>query len=136
MADRELAQTLAEVLGEVATVTAEPDGSLTVAVAGAVAALRVLTVADGLEMVSLNQPLAWDLPDTAETRDTVLRQAAATMLGTVTAVERPDPDAAGTVVDVLLRYNFPGSGLSAEALRTLILMVLAAGADLRRELLG
>jgi len=35
---------------------------------------------------------------------------------------------------VLLRYNFPGGGLSDEALRTLILMVLSTGADVRRAL--
>ena len=39
-----------------------------------------------------------------------------------------------TFADVMLRYNFPGNGLSDEALRTLILMVLATGADLRADL--
>ena len=36
----------------------------------------------------------------------------------------------------MLRYNFPGGGLTDDALRTLILMVLAAGADVRRALLS
>jgi hypothetical protein len=35
---------------------------------------------------------------------------------------------------VLLRYNFPAAGLSDDALRTLILMVLATGEDVRTEL--
>ena len=34
--------------------------------------------------------------------------------------------------DVLLRYNFPAAGLTDDALRTLILMVLATGFDVRR----
>jgi hypothetical protein len=38
--------------------------------------------------------------------------------------------------DVLLRYNFPAAGLTDGALRTLIMMVLATGADVRRELVG
>jgi hypothetical protein len=38
------------------------------------------------------------------------------------------------IADVLLRYNFPAGGLSDDALRTLILMVLASGADIRRAL--
>ena len=33
--------------------------------------------------------------------------------------------------DVMLRYNFPGGGLSDDALRTLILMVLDKGAEIR-----
>lgn len=36
----------------------------------------------------------------------------------------------------MLRYNFPGAGLSDDALRTLIMMVLAAGSDVRRALLA
>ena len=38
--------------------------------------------------------------------------------------------------DVLLRYNFPGSGLADEALGTLIMMVLSTGADVRRDLIA
>jgi hypothetical protein len=40
------------------------------------------------------------------------------------------------VADVMLRYNFPAAGLTDEALRTLILMVLATGADVRRDLMS
>ena len=36
---------------------------------------------------------------------------------------------------MLLRYNFPGSGLTDDALRTLILLVLSTGADVRRALI-
>lgn len=129
-----LVDRLAGVLGEVATVTVEPDGALTVAAAGSVASVRVVGIADGLDIVSLNQPLAWDLPCNAKTREQVLRHAAATMLGTVTLVERTEEAPARKVADVMLRYNFPGNGLSDEALRTLILMVLATGADLRADL--
>ena len=129
-----LVDRLAGVLGEVATVTVDPDGALTVAAAGSVASVRVVGIADGLDIVSLNQPLAWDLPCNAKTREKVLRHAAATMLGTVTLVERTEEAPARKVADVMLRYNFPGNGLSDEALRTLILMVLATGADLRADL--
>jgi hypothetical protein len=37
-------------------------------------------------------------------------------------------------VDVMLRYNFPGGGLTDDALRTLILLVLDTGAEIRRAL--
>jgi hypothetical protein len=82
-------------------------------------------------MVSLTQPLAWDLPLTNKTRARVIEHAAATMLGTVTLVDRDSKDPSA---DVLLRYNFPAAGLTDDALRTLILMVLATGADIRAAL--
>ncbi|BBY90104.1 hypothetical protein [Mycolicibacterium tokaiense] len=132
-----LLERLSTVLAEVATVE-EADDALTVMQPGVVASLRVVTIADGLEMVSLTQPLAWDLPLNAKTREKVARQAAKTLLGTVALVEKvPDPAGNGAAkksADVLLRYNFPGAGLADDALRTLILMVLSAGADVRAAL--
>ncbi len=130
------------------TVVDEADGALTVTVAGSVASLRVVAIADGLEMVSLTQPLAWDLLLNAKLRERVVEQANRTMLGTVVLVEKltdgPAKPANGStaktsarrstakkLADVLLRYNFPATGLTDDALRTLILMVMATGADLR-----
>lgn len=132
---------LTEVLGGVGTVVEEPDGALTVTVEGSVASLRVVAIAEDLELVSLTQPLAWDLPVTTETLEKVAAHTAATVLGTVALVQKPaaDPEGNGefaSVADVMLRYNFPAAGLSEDALRTLILLVLAAGADVRRALLA
>ena len=126
-----LLERLASALGEVTTLVEESDGALTVTVDGLVASLRVVVIADGLEMVSLTQPLAWDLPLSNEIRDRVAEQAGLVMLGTVTLVEKL---ADGGVADVMLRYNFPAAGLSEEALRTLILLVLTTGAEVRRVL--
>jgi hypothetical protein len=36
----------------------------------------------------------------------------------------------------MLRYNFPGAGLTDDALRTLILLVLDTGAEIRRALVS
>ena len=126
-----LLERLTSALGEVTTLVEESDGALTVTVDGLVASLRVVVIADGLEMVSLTQPLAWDLPLSNEIRDRVAEQAGVVMLGTVTLVEKL---ADGRVADVMLRYNFPAAGLSEEALRTLILLVLTTGAEVRRVL--
>lgn len=126
-----LLERLASALGEVTTLVEESDGALTVTVDGTVASLRVVVIADGLEMVSLTQPLAWDLPLSNEIRDRVAEQAGLVMLGTVTLVEKVTD---GGVADVMLRYNFPAAGLSEEALRTLILLVLTTGAEVRRVL--
>lgn len=126
-----LLERLTSALGEATTLVSESDGALTVTVDGLVASLRVVVIAEGLEMVSLTQPLAWDLPLSNEIRDRVAEQAGQVMLGTVTLVGKPADD---TVADVMLRYNFPAAGLSEDALRTLVLLVLTTGAEVRRVL--
>lgn len=120
---------LADVLAGVIPVQIEDDGALTVRHDGTVASLREVTIAEGLEMVSLTQVLAWDLPLTVDLRKRVAAQANKTTLGTVALAEQP-----GKHADVMLRYNFPVGGLRDEALQTLVLMVLAGGADVRRAL--
>ncbi|KLO28552.1 hypothetical protein ABW16_12800 [Mycolicibacter heraklionensis] len=124
-----LADRLAALLAEVLAVDAEPDGALTVRHDGTLASLRVVPIAEDLELVSLTQILAWDLPLTEKLRERAAEQANLSQLGTVTLVEK-DAESA----DVMLRYNFPGSGLTDDALRTLVLLVLAKGVDARDAL--
>ena len=120
---------LADVLAQVIPVQVEEDGALTVRHDGTVASLREVTIGEGLAMVSLTQVLAWDLPLTADLRKRVAAQTNRTMLGTVSMTEQ-----AGKRADVMLRYNFPVGGLGDDALQTLVLMVLAGGAEARRAL--
>jgi hypothetical protein len=70
--------------------------------------------------------VAWDLVLNKKIRDGVAEQSHSTLLGAVSLVGK------GKSADVMLRYNFPGNGLNDEALRTLILMVLDKGAEIRR----
>ncbi len=128
--DREvsLEERLAAVVEALLPATREDDGALTVHHDGTFASLRVVSVGKGLDMVSLNQILVWDHPLDDTLRGTVAGHTRDTLLGTVSLVEK---DASA---DVLLRYNFPASGLTDEALGTLIMMVLATGADVRRTL--
>ena len=123
-----LDERLAEVLSSVLPVEVEPDGAITVRYEGTFASLRAVTIAEDIEMVSVTQVLAWDLPLNAGLRKSVAALAQSTMLGTVTLAE------SGKKGDVMLRYNFPGDGLAERALQTLVLMVLAGGADARRAL--
>jgi hypothetical protein len=133
-----LQQRLAVILGEILPLTEESDGALTVRHDGTFASLRVVTIVENLDLVSLTQVLAWDLPLTKRIRDRVAEQANNTQLGTVTVVEKVSQATAkrnsGKTADVMLRYNFPGAGLTDDALRTLILMVLETGAEIRRTL--
>ena len=125
-----LSERLATALEEVLPVRREEDGALTVQHDGTLASLRVVPVAEELELISLSQILAWDLKPDRRIRARLTKQAGSMMLGTVTLLDKKDH------VDVMLRYNFPGTGLTDEALRTLILMVLSAGVDVRDALLG
>ena len=129
-----LARQLADVLGQVISVEVEDDGALTVRHDDTFASLRTVTIADGLEMVSLTQMLAWDLTPDDALRKSVAAQAAKTMLGTVMLIEQPAGGAPGERAEVVLRYNFPHRGLDDQALQTLVMMVLTTGADVRRAL--
>jgi hypothetical protein len=133
-----LPERLVTVLDEILPTKQEEDGAITVHHDETFASLRVVTIGEGLDMVSLTQVLAWDLPLDSKIRAKVAKQASDTLLGTVSLVEKSAGAKrdSGKTADVLLRYNFPASGLTDDALRTLILMVLATGADVRRALVA
>ncbi|MCH9666440.1 MAG: hypothetical protein K0U76_08160 [Actinomycetia bacterium] len=137
----DLSARLTAVLEEILPVTHEDDGALTVQHDDTFASLRVVSIAEDLDLVSLTQVLAWDLPLDSKIRASVAKHAQDTLLGTVSLVEKVGTEKASTgrgrsrkTGDVLLRYNFPAAGLTDHALRTLILMVLSTGADVRRGL--
>ena len=125
-----LQERLAAVVEALLPATREEDGALTVHHDGTFASLRVVSVGEGLDMVSLNQILVWDQPLDDALRGIVTGHTRNTLLGTVSLIEKDES------ADVLLRYNFPASGLTDEALSTLIMMVLATGADVRRTLVA
>ncbi|MGA3253777.1 MAG: hypothetical protein ABSD32_06475 [Mycobacterium sp.] len=137
-----LQERLASILRDVVPVEEEPDGGLTVRHNGTFASLRVVNIVEGLDLVSLTQVLAWDLPLTKKIGDLVAQHARNTNFGSVTVVEKVSAKAvqrnsgksASKTVDVMLRYNFPGAGLTDDALRTLILLVLDSGAQMRSTL--
>jgi hypothetical protein len=135
-----LQERLLTVLGEVLPVEEESDGALTVRHAGTIASLRVVSITEDLDLVSLTQILAWDLVLTKKIREKVAEQADNTQLGSVALVAKAGETTAkrnsDKIADVMLRYNFPGGGLSDDALRTLILMVLDKGAEIRSALTG
>jgi hypothetical protein len=137
-----LQERLESVLRDVVPVESESDGALTVHHDGTFASLRVVNIAEDLDLVSLTQVVAWDLPLTKKISDQVAKQAHDSNFGTVSVVEKVSDKAAqrnsgrgaSKTADVMLRYNFPGAGLGDDALRTLILLVLDSGAQMRRVL--
>jgi hypothetical protein len=135
-----LQQQLLTVLSEVLPVDEESDGALTVRHAGTIASLRVVEISEGLDLVSLTQIVAWDLLLNKKVRDSVTEQSHTILLGSISMVEKSTEPAtkrnSSKSADVLLRYNFPGGGLGDDALRTLVLMVLDKGGEIRRVLTG
>ena len=139
-----LQERLGPILRDVLSVEDEPDGGLTVHHDGTFASLRVVNIAEGLDLVSLTQVVAWDLPLTKKLSDQVAKQGHDSNFGNVTLIEKVSDKAAqrnsgkgaSKTADVMLRYNFPGAGLTDDALRTLILLVLDTGAQIRRVLTG
>ena len=137
-----LQERLASVLRDVLPVAEESDGALTVRHDGTIASLRVVNIADDLDLVSLTAILAWDLPLTKKMSEQIAKQARDSNFGSVSVVEKVNEKAvrrnsgraAGKSADVILRYNFPGGGLTDEALRTMILLVLDTGSEIRRTL--
>ncbi|OMB99621.1 hypothetical protein [Mycobacterium colombiense] len=139
-----LQERLSSILGEVLPLEEEADGAVTVRHDGTIASLRVVNIAEGLDLVSLTQILAWDLPLTKKVSEQVAKQARDSNFGSVSLIEKVNEKAvqrnsgkgASKTADVMLRYNFPGGGLTDDALRTLILLVLDTGAGIRRTLTG
>lgn len=137
-----LQERLASILGDVLPLETEADGAVTVRHDATIASLRVVNIAEGLDLVSLTQILAWDLPSTKKLSEQVAKQARDSNFGSVTMVEKVNEQAvqrnsgksAAKTADVMLRYNFPGAGLTDDALRTLVLLVLGTGAEIRRAL--
>ena len=151
-----LQEQLATVLRDVLPVEEESDGALTVRHEGTFASLRVVNIVEDLDLVSLTQILGWDLPLTKKLSDQVAKQARDINFGSVTLTEKVSQKVsekaaprdsgkaapktasktAPKTADVMLRYNFPGAGLSDDALRTLILLVLDSGARIHSALVG
>ena len=112
------------------SVETEADGALTVFYDGTWTSLRVVAVTEDLDLVLLTQVLVRDLPLTRQVRELLTAQARDLNFGSVTVFDGSTPKTG----DVILRYYFPGGGLADAALRTLILLVLDTGAEIRRAL--
>jgi hypothetical protein len=121
---------VARLLASSSEVLRGDDGvSATVSFDGTRAALQAMSLADGLDVLSLTQVLAWDLPNTDALRDDIDRLAGETSFG---SVKRSSVD--GVTTDVLQNYTFPAGGLDDSALITMVTLVLSIGADLSRRL--
>ncbi|NUS43040.1 MAG: hypothetical protein HOQ24_05045 [Mycobacteriaceae bacterium] len=113
-------------LSPFADIEVKDDGSLGFEYHGALCSLRAMPLSDELDVLTAICLLAWDRPADPELHARIAERNDALTFGTLSLVAR------GAEVDVLLRYSFPGAGLSDEALTTMLLLVLS-GADTARQ---
>ena len=105
--------------------TANDDGSVSFSYEGALCSLRAVTLAPGLDVLSLTCVLAWDRPLGAKLLKRVADRNDALQFGSITVIGN------GKLADVVMRYTFPGAGLGDDALATMLLLVLS-GAERSR----
>lgn len=94
------------------------------------ASVQVFELARDVDVYSLTQVVAWDLPLSDELRDDVAASGEAVQFGTLRLMERD------VSADLVLNYSFPAGNLSDGALREFVLFVLAQGVQVRRRILG
>ncbi|MDF0530010.1 hypothetical protein P0W64_10580 [Tsukamurella sp. 8F] len=92
--------------------------------------VQAFELAPGLEVYSLTQVIAWDLPLTDELRGDVESSRERVQFGTLKLIERD------VSADLVLHYSFPAGTLDGEPLREFVLFVLAQGFDARNRLVG
>ncbi|GAA1481065.1 hypothetical protein GCM10009624_15050 [Gordonia sinesedis] len=120
-----------ELLGAVGEVVTRDDVSVVVRVETTRASVRILGLSDDLDVLTVTQLVALDLPNTDTLRDDVERHGAELSFG---SLRRSDPD--GVTTDVLLYYTFPVGGIGDVALLTVLHVVLSTGADIAQRLVG
>jgi hypothetical protein len=111
-------------------VRVDDDGALTFHHAGLPCAVQAMQLAEGLMVLSLTCVVAWDLPDEPETAATAAERGGDALFGTLGVVHTEQG------IDVTLRYTFPASGLDANALGTLLMLVVSGASQLRADLVG
>lgn len=94
------------------------------------ASVQVFELAREVDVYSLTQVIAWDLPLSEELREDVRSVAETVQFGSLRLMERE------VSADLVLHYSFPAGTLSGEALREFVLVILAQGVDARRRLVG
>nr|WP_042194244.1 hypothetical protein [Kibdelosporangium sp. MJ126-NF4]CEL21184.1 FIG025412: hypothetical protein [Kibdelosporangium sp. MJ126-NF4]CTQ96250.1 FIG025412: hypothetical protein [Kibdelosporangium sp. MJ126-NF4] len=108
----------------------DDDGALTFRHGEVPCAVQAMQLAEGLNVLSLQCVVAWDLPDSPETVTSVADKGGEALFGTAGVVHTDHG------IDVTLRYTFPAEGLDVNALGTLFMLVVSGASSFRTELLA
>ncbi|MFC9895274.1 YbjN domain-containing protein [Nocardia sp. NPDC127579] len=110
-------------------VRVDPEGSLGFEYEGALCSLRAVTLAPGLDVLTLTCVLAWDRPLKPALHKRVAERNSALQFGSITLISHDK------LADVMLRYTFPAAGLDDQSLATMLLLVLSGAGRARQGLL-
>nr|WP_244969973.1 hypothetical protein [Nocardia cerradoensis] len=110
------------------TVREEDGDALGFEYEGALCSLRGVTLAPGLDVLTLTCVLAWDRPLKPQLHKRVADRNNALQFGSLTIIAHEK------LADVLLRYTFPAAGLDHDALATMLLLVLSGAGRARQGL--
>ncbi|MBT0565376.1 hypothetical protein [Williamsia sp. CHRR-6] len=125
----DLIDRVADLLGTIAEVTRDAGAAtLTLSYENSRAAVAAMKLAEGLDVLSVTQVLAWDLPNTDVLRADIERMSGGLNFGSVKRAST------GVTTDVLLHYTFPAGTLSDGALLTMMHLVLSSGVELSRRI--
>lgn len=124
-----LLDTAREALERYHDVHIDDDGAITFRHGDVPCALQAMQLAEGLAVLSLTCVVAWDLPDSPNLAASAAERAGQGLFGTLGVVHTERG------LDVTLRYTFPGVGLTAAAMGTLLMLVVSTASQLREELL-
>lgn len=111
-------------------VETDDDGSLRFEYGGALCSMRAVTLADGLDVLSITAVLAWDRTLKPALHKRVAERNERLQFGSICVITR------GRLADVVLRYTFPATGLADAPLATMLLLVLSGAEEARTGLLG
>ncbi|MEO6881859.1 MAG: hypothetical protein ABI181_13060 [Mycobacteriaceae bacterium] len=111
-------------------VTTDDDGSLSFLHSGVPCAVQAVELAPGLVVLSMTCVLGWDLAPGPDLDAQVARLGSLVQFGGLGVVQRD------TTADVTLRYAFPAAGLAADALATLLLLVVSGAGRTATQLGG
>jgi hypothetical protein len=104
------------------------DGGLGFEYDGALCSLRGVTLAPGLDVLTLTCVLAWDRPLKPQLHKRVADRNNALQFGSLTLIGHDK------LADVILRYTFPAAGLDDDALATMLLLILSGAGRARQGL--
>jgi Putative bacterial sensory transduction regulator len=108
----------------------DDDGTLTFRHSDLPCAVQAMQLAEGLNVLSVQCVVAWDLPDISTTVEQVAERGGNALFGTAAVIHTDNG------IDVTLRYTFPAEGLDANALGTLLMLVVSGASQLRVDLLA
>lgn len=112
--------------GELST---DADGDQTFGRDGISGFVQYGRLGDAVALLTVTCIAALSVPQSASLDRLLVAHGAQSLLGSVIAVPAADGSS-----DILVRYCLPWAGLDADALRAILLPVLAAAADLRAAL--